>query len=115
MPVSDDFLSYVIERFGVAATVEARRMFGGAGIYSEGVCFALVADDTLYLKVDDSNRTEFESAGSTAFSPFGTYSMSYYECPADVLEDDSKLAAWTVRAIAAARAGRGGGKKGRNR
>jgi DNA transformation protein len=113
MPVGDEYLNYVLERLGVTGPVTAKRMFGGAGVYSGSVCFALVADDVLYLKVDDSNRGEFEAAGRGAFSPFGTYSMSYFELPADVLEDDGRLKAWAGRAIAAAT--RGAGKKGAGR
>jgi len=111
MGVSDDYLGYALERLGVIGPVSSKRMFGGAGIYSGGVCFALVADDTLYLKVDDSNRDDYVSAGARAFSPFGTYSMSYYELPADVLDDDAMLAEWAGRSIAAAGRGSARGRK----
>ncbi|MHC4112773.1 MAG: TfoX/Sxy family protein [Planctomycetota bacterium] len=70
MPVSDEYLTYVIDQLECVGPVQARRMFGGAGLYFDGLFFALVADDVLYFKVDDSNRPDYESAGMGAFRPF---------------------------------------------
>ena len=104
MAVSDDYLTYVLEQLGGVGSVQARRMFGGAGIYCRGVMFALVADDVLYLKVDDSNREDFERAGMAPFRPFADKPtvMSYHEVPVDVLEDRDRLARWSRRALAVA-------------
>ena len=104
MAVSDEYLAYVLEQLGDIGAVEARRMFGGAGIYCRGVMFALVADDVLYLKVDDSNRADFEDAGAAPFRPYPdrpgqTTVMSYYEVPADVLEARASLTAWAQTAL----------------
>lgn len=65
-------------------------MFGGYSIFNEGLMFALIADDTLYFKVDESNRTMYEKAESRPF-PHG---ISYWEVPADVLEDKNRLGEW---------------------
>jgi DNA transformation protein len=80
-------------------------MFGGAGLYRDGTMFGLIADDVAYLKVDDSNRAEFVRAGSSAFQPFPDKktTMSYYEIPADVLEDRNELVRWAERSLAIAR------------
>ena len=88
MVVSDEYLTYVLERLEGVGPVKAKRMFGGVGIYCQRAMFALVADDVLYLKVDNSNRADFEDAGAEPFQPFPDKSsvMSYYEVPADVLE-----------------------------
>jgi len=105
MPVSDEYLTYVLEQFEGVGPVRAQRMFGGAGIYCQRAMFALVADDVLYLKVDDSNRADFEAAGAEPFQPFPDKSssvMSYYEVPADVLEAKDRLAAWAQKALQAA-------------
>jgi DNA transformation protein len=63
-----------------------------------------VAEDTLYFKVDDSNRPEFEAAGMGPFLPWGDPErpMQYYELPAEVLEDPDQLAPWMAKAIAVA-------------
>jgi DNA transformation protein len=107
MAVSDEFLDYVIDQLAGWGEVSARRMFGGAGLYCDGVMFGLIADDVAYLKVDDSNREDFVRAGSSAFNPYPekakTYSMSYYEIPADVLEDPEQLGHWAERALTVAR------------
>jgi DNA transformation protein len=107
MAISDEFLEYVIDQLAGWGEVSARKMFGGAGLYCDGVMFGLIADDVAYLKVDDSNRENFIKAGSSAFNPYPektkTYVMSYYEIPADVLEDAEALGKWAERALTVAR------------
>ncbi len=105
MSVSDDYLTYVLEQLEGVGLIRAKRMFGGAGIYCGHAMFALVADDILYLKVDDSNRGDFEAAGAGPFRPFPDKSsmvMSYYEVPADVLEARERLTVWAQKALEAA-------------
>jgi DNA transformation protein len=79
-------------------------MFGGLTFFAEGRAFALVAEDTLYFKVDDSNRPDFEAAGMGPFLPFGDPDkpMQYYQLPEEVLEDPDLLGAWMAKAIAVA-------------
>jgi DNA transformation protein len=105
MPVSPSYKTFVLEQLQVVGPVTAKAMFGGVGLYCQGLFFALIADDTLYLKVDDITRPEFERVGSRPFRPYGddAYEMQYYELPADVLEDRSALLPWVQRAIEAAR------------
>lgn len=99
MSVSKEYLAYIQDLLAVIGQVQAKRMFGGAGLYYQGVFFGLVADDVLYFKVDESNKANYEAAGSGPFRPFGTYAMSYYEVPADVLEDADDLARWARKAV----------------
>jgi DNA transformation protein len=108
MPITAEYREFVLEQLGRVAPVTHRRMFGGVGIYSDGFFFALLDDDTTYLKVDDSNRGDFEAAGTRQFSPFGDerMSMNYYELPADLLEDTEALRPWVFKAIDVARAAR---------
>ena len=49
MPVTAEYREYVLEQLGRVAPVTHRSMFGGVGIYSDGIFFALMDDDTLYL------------------------------------------------------------------
>lgn len=104
MPVSDEYLTYVLDQLQQVGPVTAKRMFGGAGIYASGVVFALVADDVLYLKADETNREDFERAGAGPFQPWPDkpMTMSYYEVPADVLEDRDLLRQWGQKALHAA-------------
>ena len=105
MSASPDYLDHLIDLLAPLGPVTIRRMFGGAGLYHDGVMFALVAEDRLYLKADDGNRHAFEAEG---LAPF-TYEsrgkravMSYYEPPADALEDAEILSRWARGAFAAA-------------
>lgn len=118
MPVSDEFVDYVVEQLAPWGEVSMRRMFGGAGLYREGAMFAVVADDVAYLKVDDSNRDDFGRAGSASFEPYPdkikTSIRTYYEIPADVLEDPDELARWAQRSWLAARKRKSGAKRLKN-
>lgn len=106
MAVSPTFRTYVLDQLGRVATgIRSRGMFGGIGIYSGDVFFALIDDDTLYLKVDDGNRPDFEAAGMGPFRPFGEGGevMQYYEVPAELLEGGEQLGTWVEKAIEVAR------------
>ncbi len=108
MPVSESYRSFILERLEVAlknvGEIGARNMFGGVGIYCAGFFFCLIANDTLYLKVDDSNRSDFEALGMGPFKPYKDNEnvMQYYEAPADILEDDTLLQKWGAKAVAVA-------------
>ena len=72
MSISPSFRAYVLEQLGRGLRgVRGKAMFGGVGIYAEEVFFALIADDALYFKVDDSNRIDFETRGMEPFRPYG--------------------------------------------
>ena len=87
--------------------VEAKSMFSGAGLFLDGICFALVTRDTVFFKVDDRNRPDFERAGMGPFRPWAdrdTALVTFYEAPATVVKDERKFAAWSSKALEAARA-----------
>jgi DNA transformation protein and related proteins len=106
MAVSKTYREETLALLGQVAPVTDRSMFGGVGIYSDGLFFALMDNDRLYFKVDDSNRGDYEAAGKGPFMPFGDEShvMQYYEVPADVMEDTNELSVWVDRSVAVARA-----------
>ena len=107
MSVSESYREYVVDQLGRIVAVTTRHMFGGVGIYGPGLFFALIADDRLYFKVDDSNRGEFAERGMGPFMPFGdSQVMQYYEVPGDVLDDLDGLESWVAKALIVARAKR---------
>ncbi len=112
MAVTNSYLEYILERLAAAGPVTARRMFGGVGLYFGSTFFALIDNDTLYFKVNEKTRSDFEEAGMEAFRPFGedSYAMKYYSVPEHVIEDEQLLREWTDKALAAAAKG----KKRRN-
>ncbi|WP_396442001.1 TfoX/Sxy family protein [Limnohabitans sp.] len=92
-----DFIPFVQELLEGWAPVSARRMFGGHGLYHEGLMFAIVMDQRLYLKADEANRPEFEALG---LAPF-TYAMkgkevalSYWAAPDAIFDEPSEAVRW---------------------
>jgi len=85
--------------------VHAKAMFGGHGIYREGLMFALVADSVLYLKSDDETETQFKVKGLEAFTynkKGKIYAMSYYQAPEEALEDIDEMNLWANQAYGVA-------------
>ena len=106
MPVSAGFHQFVVDQLGrVAAPIRTKKMFGGVGIYSSELFFALIDDDTLYFKVDDTNRGDFEARGMGPFRPFGEQGevMQYYAVPPDLLDDADALRSWVKKSLDVAR------------
>ena len=101
MRVTEGFRAFVLEQLSGLKSVRARAMFGGIGLYADDVFFGILAADTLYLKVDDSNRGQYEAAGMTAFKPYADkpMTMPYYQVPAGVVEDRSALADWARASV----------------
>lgn len=108
MRVTDGFRAFVIEQLAGVKDVRARAMFGGVGLYAGEVFFGILAADTLYLKVDDSNRRQYEAAGMRPFKPYADKAMTmpYYPVPASVIEDGDELAAWARASVRAAESAR---------
>jgi DNA transformation protein len=105
MPYSKDYLEYVLEQLAGLRGAVSRRMFGGAGLYYEELFFGLIAGDTLYLRVNDANRADYETLGMRRFRPYADkphLSFNYYEVPAHVLEDADELVSWARRSLQAA-------------
>ena len=107
MPNTADFIAWVIELAQPTSRVDARAMFGGHGLYADGIIFAIVIDDTLYLKVDDGNRAEFAALGQEPFvyttKTGARTAMSYYRAPDEALENSGAMAHWLRSAMGASR------------
>ena len=101
----DGFLAHVLDLLAPLGAVAARRMFGGYGLYCDGVFFAIVLDNTLYLKADERNRTEFERAGAEIFrySRQGKrVSLNFYRAPEEAMDAPRLMLPWARSALAAA-------------
>jgi len=102
-----EYIDYILDTLSSFDNTKSRKMFGGYGIYKDDVFFGIISDGILYFKVDDSNRSMYELYGSKQF----TYerkdrkkiAMSYWEVPADILENRNELALWAQKAYEAAR------------
>jgi DNA transformation protein len=102
--VTDTFREFVLEQLRGAGDITPRAMFGGVGLYCNGVFFAIIAGDVLYLKVDDETRSGYESCGMPPFRPYPgrPATMQYYQVPLAVLESALDLTAWAKDAVKAA-------------
>lgn len=97
MAKTNEFMNYVLELMEPFGGVSSRAMFGGYGIYKEGVMFALVAEDTLYFKVDDFNRFEFERLDLGPFIYIKgkkPMAMSYYRAPEEAVDESDEMVRW---------------------
>jgi DNA transformation protein len=109
MAVTDSYRAFVLEQLARVTTgLRARRMFGGVGIYSNDLFFALIDDDALYLKTDATTRFEFEALGMGPFRPAGDHGevMGYHQLPEEILENPDALPHWVDAAISVARQAR---------
>jgi len=104
MAVSSDYLDFVLEQLAPVGPLTWRKMFGGVGLYAQGLFFGLIDDDILYLKGDAALRPDFEAAGSIPFAPSGMSPMAYWSAPAEALDDSEQMVAWARRSIAVAAA-----------
>ena len=106
--MDSQFISDLFAPFG---PVVVRRMFGGAGLYRDGLMFALEFDGVIFLRVDAASIPDFEREGSRPFvytrakSPgkIGRASLSYWRLPERLYDDPEELAVWAERALAIAR------------
>ena len=100
-----EYVSHVLDLLQDFGTVTAKPMFGGYGIYRDGIIFAIVVRGTLYFKADDTNRSRFIEKGLDCFTYLRkgkAYSMSYYLAPDEALEDSEALCDWAREAFDAA-------------
>jgi DNA transformation protein and related proteins len=106
MPVSRAYKAFVQDLLSEFGPVSIRNMLSGAGIYADGVMFAILVDDTLYLKADALSARDFAAEGKGPFTyrPKGRppVAMSCWEVPERLLDDPEELVTWARRAHAAA-------------
>lgn len=104
--MSSGFREYLEEQFAPFGGVSIKSMFGGLGIFREGLMFGLVADDTLYFRIDDESLPAFEQEGSEPFVYTGgkgePMAMSYWRAPERIFDDPDEFRSWSENAFAAA-------------
>lgn len=95
----DYIMTDVLGRF---PDITSRAMFGGYGIYQHGIFFALIANDQLYFKVDDSNRAQYEQAGSQPFvyqQGKKPMTMQYWLVPEELFVQPTELGQWIQQSV----------------
>ena len=111
-----EYVAHIVDLLQFVGPVESKSMFGGFGMFLEGLMFGLVAGNELYLKVDTQNLQDYEDLGLQAFSfekNGRQIKMSYYQAPEEAMEDAELLSDWASNAYDAAM--RAAAKKGGKR
>lgn len=111
--MSESFARYLRDLFAELGPVSLRKMFGGQGLYHEGVIIGLVIGDELFLKTDAITRSAFEQAGGEPFVYLGKGKpvvMSYLSPPAEAMESAQSMEPWARLAWEAALRKRAGEK-----
>lgn len=107
MVASDSFAEFLSEQLAPLGFVTMRRMFGKIGVFCDGLMFGMVADNMLYLRVDDYNRAAFKEAET--FPPLNyekkgcIIDLSFWRAPERLFDDPDELVSWARVALAAAR------------
>lgn len=105
----DPFHEFVVELLAPMGPVSIRRMFGGAGVFQGGLMFALLGDDTVYLKTDPKLRADLEAEGCAPFlwtkpSTGEEIDMGYVSLPSSAMDDPDEASQWGKRALTVAKA-----------
>jgi DNA transformation protein len=106
MGVSPAYIEALSELFGFLPEFRVKRMFGGAGVFSGELMFALAFEDDLYLRVDDESRSELEAMGSEPFTYEArgeVMTLGYWRAPGEIWDDPEAARRWGARAVEAAR------------
>ncbi len=107
MAVPANFIVQAKELFAPFGDIRIRKMFGGAGVYCDDLFFAIMDDGAIYFKVDDETRKAFERRGLAPFTfemkDGASATMSYYNAPEEIFDDEDELRHWTTLALDAAR------------
>jgi len=107
MAVSNSYKELIADLLAPVGVIAIRRMFGGAGVTAGGVTFAILADDTLYFKVDDTTRAKYEAEQMAPFtytSKSGTHALSsYWRCPDRLFDELDEMHTWAREALRIAR------------
>jgi len=107
MVASNSFAEFLREQLAPLGQLQMRRMFGKTGVFCDGVMLGMVLDDTLYVRVDDHNRTAFKEAQSLAplnYTKKGaTIDLAFWRVPERLFDEPDELVIWARAALAAAR------------
>lgn len=96
----DSFKDFVLDQLQELQDIEARRMFGGFGLYQEETFFGIAHKGRLYFKIDDSIVGEYRKRNMKPFRPNARQTLkTYYQVPAEILEDVDRLCEWAKKAV----------------
>lgn len=96
----ESFRDFVLDQLHGLEEIEARRMFGGYGVYHAETFFGIIHQGRLFFKIDESTVGEYRKHKMKPFRPTAKQTLkSYYQVPPEVIEDADALGLWAKRAI----------------
>jgi DNA transformation protein len=101
MALNEDFKNFILDQLQNLGDFETKRMFGGLDLLKQGSAFAKIKHDKFWLKVNDSNRSDFYNLGMKKYT-YGkdnSRTLNFYETPVEIIEDRDKLKDWAKRSI----------------
>lgn len=108
MAITAEYRAYVLDLFSGLGPVAIKRMFGGAGIYLEDACFAiLLGGEQIMMRGDATLGPRYEDAGSVQWvyenQRRGPVAMPYWSLPDAAQDDPEEAVAWARLSLAPAR------------
>jgi len=96
----ESFKDFVLDQLQDLDGVEARRMFGGYGLYQDETFFGIIHEGRLYFKIDEKTVAQYRKRKMKPFRPNAKQTLtSYYQVPVEIVEDNERLCDWAVKAI----------------
>ena len=95
----DSFAAYVLDQLSPLEGLGCRAMFGGHGLYLGPTFFGILFRGRLYFKTNEATAADYARCGMRPFQPGDKQVLrTYYEVPADVIENRHELVAWAETA-----------------
>ncbi len=98
----ESYKDFILDQLLDLDSVEARRMFGGFGLYRDEIFFGIVHRGKLFFKIDESTLNQYRQRRMKPFRPNARQTLkSYYQVPVEIIEDAERLRQWALQAVKA--------------
>lgn len=96
----ESFKEFILDQLSGLEGINCRAMFGGHGLYCNGIFFGIIHKGRLYFKTNDKTRSDYIKEGMKPFQPNSKQTLkTYYEVPPDIIDDMDSLIDWARRSI----------------
>jgi len=104
MALNNNYRNFILDQLSEFGEFEAKNQFGGTALLSDGVAFAKIKHDKVWLKVDGTNIDDFvkRNMQQYTYGKDGARKLNFYEAPVEIIEDRDQLVAWAKRSLQAA-------------
>ena len=101
MVLNEEFKDFVLDQLQGIGEFETKRMFGGLALLHQGSAFAKIKHEKVWLKVDNTNRGDFEKheMQQYTYGKDNSRKLNFYETPIEIIENRDKLKDWVKKSI----------------